>query len=289
MAPAVRLIAAATLVAVIAWPGPVRASQQTREPGPLDRAFQRLYNFDFAGSFAILDQMERADPQNPLIASVHAAAYLFMELDRMKILDTRFFMNDDNLVDGTSPRAADPAVRVKVFAALDQGRRLAKARLAASPDDVDALFALCMCASVETDYTALVEGRTWRSTKLAPAVVEPARKLLARDPPFYDVYVNFGALEYIMGELPFFVRWFVHIDGIKGDQRRGIEELKLAAYHGRYYGPFARILLAVVSLREKKYADAEQLMAGLVDEFPENQVLRRELAFVREQARRARR
>jgi hypothetical protein len=289
MVTAARLIVAATLAIVIGWPGPARASQQAAEQGPLDRAFQRLYNFDFPGTFSILDQMERADPQNPLVASVRAAAYLFMELDRMKILDTRFFMNDDNLVDGTSRRVPDPAVRVKVFAALDQARRLAKARLATSPDDVDALWALCMSASVETDYTALVEGRTWRSTKLAPAALEPARKLLARDPPFYDVYVNFGGLEYIMGELPFFVRWFVHIDGIKGDQRRGIDELKLAAYHGRYYGPFARILLAVVSLREKKYADAEQLMAGLVDEFPENKVLQRELAFVKEQARRARR
>jgi hypothetical protein len=286
MAPAVRLIVAAVLALVIGSPVAASAFQPADGPGPLDRAFARLYNFDFAGGLAILDEMERADPQNPLAVSTRAAAFLFMELDRMKILETRFFMANDNMVDGSSRKVPDPEVRARLFAALDRARNLAKARLATQPDDVEGLFALCMCASVETDYTALVERRTWKSTKLASAVVEPARKLLARTPPFYDVYVNFGALEYIMGELPFFVRWFVHIDGVKGNTRQGIDQLKLAAYHGRYYAPFARILLVVVSLREKKLPDAEELLAGLVRDFPENPVLRHELTIVRQQARR---
>jgi hypothetical protein len=289
MATIARLLAAVAVAAVTCCPGRAQASQPPDGPGPADHAFQRLYNFDFAGSLSILDAAAASDPQNPLIGSVRAATFLFMELNRMKILETRFFMNDDNLVDGSSRNVPDPAVRAKLFAALDHARKLAKARLATSPDDVDGLFALCMSASVETDYTALVERRTWRSTKLAPVALEPARKLLARTPPFYDAYVSFGTLEYIMGELPFFVRWFVHIDGIQGNKRRGIEDLKLAAYHGRYYAPFARILLVVVSLREKKIADAEELLTALVRDFPENPVLRKELAIVTERARSLRR
>jgi hypothetical protein len=115
----------------------------------------------------------------------------------------------------------------------------------------------------------------------------PARKLLAQTPPFYDAYLQFGALEYIVGNLPFFVRWFIHYDGIAGDKRRGIDELKLVVRNGRYYGPFARILLAVVSLREQKFADAEELMRGLCYDFPENQLFKREAARAAERARRA--
>jgi hypothetical protein len=44
--------------------------------------------------------------------------------------------------------------------------------------------------------------------------------------------------------------------------------------HGSYYGPFARILLAVVSVREKKFEDARQLLSRLVGEYPENPLLR---------------
>jgi hypothetical protein len=128
---------------------------------------------------------------------------------------------------------------------------------------------------------AFVERKTWRTIRLARDAARYSATLLAKDPPFYDAYLTYGSLEYIVGSLPFFVRWFVHYDGVKGDKRRGIEQLKLVARQGRYYGPFARILLAVVSLREKKLADAETLLAGLAAEFPSNGVFQRELALVK--------
>jgi hypothetical protein len=285
----IRLVLMAALAAAIASPGPALASQQSITPGPADQAFQRLYNFDFAGSLSILDTAAQTDTQNPLLSSVRAGVYLFMELDRLKILEARFFMNNDNMVDGSARLVPDPAVRTRLFAALESSRRLARARLAGRPDDMDGLFALCMSAGIETDYAALVERRTWRSIKLASVAIEPSRKLLARTPPFYDAYLTFGALEYIVGDLPFFIRWLVHYDGIEGNKRRGIEQLKLTARHGRYYGPFARVLLTVASLRERKTADAERLLTGLVQEFPENPLFRKELAIVTDRARRTRR
>ena len=267
----------------------VASARPTAQASPstaIDHAFQRLYSFDFQGSLAILDEQARVDPANPLVPAVRAATYLFMEMDRLGILETRFFMNDDNLADGASSPSPDPAVRTRLFAALAGARRLAADRLATLPDDVDALFALCMAASVETDYTALVERRTWRSIKLAPTTLEPARKLLARKPPFYDAYLNFGSLEYIVGDLPFFIRWVVRYDGVQGSKRVGIEQLKLTAQYGRYYGPFARILLIVVSLREKKYADAVTLLTELSRQFPENRLFQKELPLLAGLARR---
>ena len=282
------LIAIAASLVVLVGPSSA-AGPEPLARTPIDRAFQRLYNFDFAGSLSILDEAGRSDPQNPLVPSVRAAAYLFMELDRMKILETKFFMNDDNMVDGSSRPKPDPAVRTKLFEAFGNSRKLAAVRLAANPDDEIGLFALSMSAGVETDYTALVEGRTWRSMKLAPASLGPATKLINRTPPCYDAYVTFGATEYVVGNLPFFVKWFVRYDGIEGNKRRGIEQVKLAARHGRYYGPFARILLAVASLREKKLDDAHQLVSGLADEFPDNPLFRKELAFISDRIRAARR
>jgi hypothetical protein len=249
-------------------------------PTSIDRAFQRMYNFDFQGSLAILNDAARTDPENPLIDSVRAATFLFREMARLHILETTFFLNDDNMVDGSSKLKPDPAIRAMLFAELDASRSRAAAQLARSPDDLEALFALCMSAGIETDYTALVERRTWGSRKLVPPTIKYADKLLARTPPFYDAYLNFGAIEYIVGDLPFFIRWFVHYDGIQGNKAKGIEQLRLAADRGRYYGPYARILLVLVSLREKKPAEAEQLLQGLVHDFPENPLFERELALV---------
>jgi hypothetical protein len=282
------IVLLSALAATIAHPACAMAADVPFTPGPIDHAFQRLYNFDFAGSLSILDAESRTAPQNPLVPAVRGIAYLFMELDRLKVLETRFFMNDDNMVDGATRPSPDPGVRARFYNALDEARKLADSRLRSSPEDDDALFALSMCAGLETEYVALVERRTWRSVKLAPTSLAPARKLLSRTPPVYDAYVAVGSLEYIVGDLPFFIRWLIHIDGIDGNKRRGIELVKLAATNGRYYGPFARILLVVASLRDKKFADAEQLLTGLNRDFPENPLFRKELTIVSDRARRAR-
>jgi hypothetical protein len=264
-------------------PPPPSGESLASSPTAIDRAFQRIYSFDFPGALAILDDAATTDPENPLVYAVRAATYQFREMARLHILETTFFLNDNNLVDGSASLKPDPVVRSALFAALDASRNRATARLARSPNDVEALFALCMSAGIETDYTALVERRTWRSMKLVPNTIKYADRLLARTPPFYDAYLSFGALEYIVGDLPFFVRWFVHYDGIQGNKARGIEQLKLAANRGRYLGPYARVLLVLVSLRERMPAEAERLLRGLANDFPENPLFEKELARVQRQ------
>jgi hypothetical protein len=137
-----------------------------------------------------------------------------------------------------------------------------------------------MTSGVTADYTGLVEHRQWKGLTLSKETNKYAEKLLALQPPFYDAYYTVGALEYVVGSLPFFIRWFVHFDRIDGDKRKGIDALKLVARHGHYYGPFARIMLAVVSLREGKLEDARALLAQLASEYPENTLMKRELKQV---------
>jgi hypothetical protein len=273
----------ATLLAVIsaAVGSSTAQAQDPASSDALQRVFARLYNTDFASAHAILDERMRADPENPLVYSIRGVAYLFAEMDRLKILESDFFLNDNNMVDGHGHAAVpDAAVKDKLFAALDVARVKATARLAAHPNDPDALFAMCMAAGVTADYTGFVERREWKGLTLSRETKKYADKLLALHPPVYDAYMNVGSLEYVVGSLPFFVRWFVRIDNLDGDKRKGIEDLKLVARHGRYYGPFARILLAIVSLREKKLEDTRLLLAGLTSEYPDNALLQHELQIV---------
>lgn len=244
---------------------------------PADIAFQHLYNADFAGAQKVINEALRQDPGNAFYYAVRAAAYHFGEMNRLHILETDFFLDDENL-SSKEKLKPDPAVRDALYADLAQARKLGSARLAVNPDDRDALFTMCMAASVITDYTALVERRQWRSVKLAADVNVYAQKLLALHPPVVDAYLNVGSVEYIVGSLPFFVRWFVHYDNIQGQKSRGIEELKLVAVNGRYYGPYAKILLAVACLREKRTREARAWLAEFSRDYPGNPIVRREIA-----------
>jgi predicted Zn-dependent protease len=67
--------------------------------------------------------------------------------------------------------------------------------------------------------------------------------------------------------------------GVHGN-KKGIEELEIAAKGGHYLRPFAKILLALTALREKKPEVAREELAELVREFPRNALFDSELAKV---------
>jgi len=242
----------------------------------IDRAFLRLYNFDFPGAQTILADYSKKQPDDPLGYAVTAGTLLFAEMYRLQILQTEFF-TDDRLA-GKRKLKPDAALRVKLFEALEQARKRAAVRLAVDPDDTNALFAMCMAAGVETDYTAFVEGRRWRGLKMARQANSYAQKLLAKKPPFYDAHHTVGTIEYVVGSLPFFLRWFIRFDQVEGDKQAGVAKLREVAEKGRYFGPYAKILLAVIHLREKRTKEAATLLEELARQFPENPLIRQELA-----------
>lgn len=244
------------------------------------RAFVRLYNFDFEGAHAIADREIRQQPDDPMPYAVKAAAYLFSELDRLKILQIAFFSDDDSVA-GRKRLPADPKTRAEFQRMIAAARERANARLGAKPGDREALFTLSMCSGLVLDYAALVERRRLGIFPLARQTQALSQRLLALNPPYYDAHLTAGSVEYVIGSMPFFLRWFIRVDGIDGNKDKAVEHLMIVSTRGRYYGPFARILLSVIHLREKRPREAEKLLDGLVADFPENPLLRRELARVR--------
>jgi hypothetical protein len=70
----------------------------------------------------------------------------------------------------------------------------------------------------------------------------------------------------------------VSFAGIHGDKTAGIRQLQIAADHGRYLRPLAKILLALEALREKQIELACIQLKELAAEFPENPLFSSELA-----------
>src|ERR1019366_10295694 len=105
-----------------------------------------------------------------------------------------------------------------------------------------------------------------------------AKKLLAIAPDAADAYLGLGTANYVIGSLPGIKKFFLGFAGIHGDKKMGIQQVEIAADHGRYLRPFAKILLAMAALREKKPEVARDQLSKLVTEFPENPLFANELA-----------
>jgi predicted Zn-dependent protease len=246
----------------------------------LDSAMDRLYNFDFPGAHRILDEWQKTHPQDPVGFALQGAAYMFGEFARLQILDGEFF-EDDKQIASKKKLKYDAKVRDEFYAQLNHAQALAQQQLLKNPDDQNALFAETMSNGMLTDYVSLVEKRGLASLSYAKEGQVYALRLLKINPTFYDAYLTTGFTEYLVGSLPFFVKWFVHFDDTQGSKQAAIQNLEKVAQDGYYLKPFSKILLAIIYLRADQPARSEQLLNQLVTEFPENPLLRKEQTRVR--------
>lgn len=245
-------------------------------PAELETGFHLLYELKPIEARAQFDAWQQAHPEDPLGPALQAANYLLEECYRQGVLTSEYFLNDKNSgKKRLNPNAAD---RQAFVAAYQQALDLARARLKAAPNDVNALFAISMSLGLEADYAALIDKRGSESLSMMKDSANYARQLLAINPEFSDAYLALGAANYIIGSLSGTQRFFLGFSGIHGNEKEGMKQLEIAATRGHYLRPFAKMLLALATLRQKKPEVARTQFAELAAEFPANPLFVSELA-----------
>jgi hypothetical protein len=235
----------------------------------LEAGFRAMYGLDFATAGKVFAEYERAHVSDPLGYAADATCLVFSELNHLKLLEAEFETDNRKFL-ANSAVAPDPRVKQQILDFSQRAQHLAEARLQRDPGDEQALFALALSYGILGDYTALVEHRYWAAVKYGRQGDEFARKLLQRDPQFYDAYIWRGVTNYVYGSLPWPARWPAHLFGLYGDKATGVADLRLAAEKGQYLKPYAKLLLSITYLREKNKPAAAALLAELSSEFPTN-------------------
>lgn len=280
-----RLTAAFRLFLIAAVLGTLSPRAASEEPATLDRGFQMLYNLDFNGAQREFQSWEVQHPENGVGPAAEAAGLLFSEFDRMGILEGQFLANDASFKEKNKPPAPDPKVKARLEAALARSEELASRRLAANPQDADALFAMTMVYGLRADYTALIEKHNLASLRFSREASAWAEKLLAVQPDNADACLATGVHNYIVGSLAAPWRWILRLGGYSGDKQKGMEDVERAAQHGRYLAPFGRILLAIAYVRDKEPERAREVLVDLNRDFPRNPLFPREIARLDSQSR----
>jgi len=243
----------------------------------LDRGFSGLYNLDFSGAQKDFATWQEQHPDDAVGPVSEAAGLLFAEFHRLGVLESQFY-EDDAAFAARSRLTPEPAVRQQFQNAIGRAENLAHARLAKDPKDRDALFALTLSSGLQADYAALIEKRNLASLHYTKQASISAEQLLAVCHDCYDALLATGFSKYIIGSMSLPVRWILRLGGLPADKAGGITDLQTTAERGHYLAPFARILLAIVYVREKDKPRALQLLTGLRSEFPANTLFSREIA-----------
>lgn len=239
-----------------------------------------MYDLDFAAAHQKFAAWKQANPDDPMGPVSNAAAYLFSELERLHVLDSELFVDDDKFRT-RQHLAPDPGLKRAFQEELAKGRQSAERVRARLPDDQNALLADVMAHGLEADYLSLIEHRDLA----ALSVVKEGRALAVRlatiHPDCYDAYLAIGVENYLLSLKPAPLRWMLNMGGAQTNKEVGIAKLRLTADKGYLLQPYARMLLAVAALRDNDRATASKILEGLVRDFPHNRLYVSELARVK--------
>lgn len=242
----------------------------------LERGYSQMYDLQFPQAHATFQEFQRDHPQDPMGPVSDAAAYLFTEFDRLHILQSEFFVQNQHFYSDTK-LTPDAKVKKLFEADLAAARKLANM----APSDPDARFALLLSSGLESDYLALIEKRYSASFQEMKTGRTIAEQLLKEHPEYSDAWIAVGLENYMLSVKPAPVRWLLRLAGGQTDGSLGIEKLRITAANGHYLAPFARLLLAVAALRAGNRQEAIDILVGLVKAYPHNPLYAEELAHLR--------
>jgi hypothetical protein len=265
-----------TVLIVIICAASLSAATITPAPADLYSGWLHMYDLRFDQAHQIFARWEQSHPDDALAPASDAAAYLFSELARLGALESELFVDDAHYENRVK---LNPDPRMKAFfdREIDRAGHLADAVLKSSPTDTNALFAKSLTFGLRANFSALIDKEDLTALRFTKEGRPYGERLIEADPKDYDAWLGSGVENYLLSLKPAPVRFLLRLTGSQVDRAKGIEELRLTAQNGHYLEPYAKLLLAVSALRDHQPATARQLLSGLHNRFPDNQLYVREL------------
>ncbi|HEX6546521.1 MAG TPA: hypothetical protein VF023_09450, partial [Bryobacteraceae bacterium] len=178
----------------------------------LDRGYREMYNLEFQKAHQTFTQFEKQNPADAMGPVSDAAAYLFGEFERLRILQSQFFTSNSSFFSFHRPKA-DPKIKQEFEDALGRTKTLVDSRLKKSPTDQDALLAETLRLGLEANYLALIEKKNIAALNEIKDGRTAAQKLLASHPNCYDGYLAAGVENYLLSQKPAPIRWLLDMTG----------------------------------------------------------------------------
>lgn len=245
----------------------------------VDLAFQQLYNFEFEASIGTAKSYAETKQQDSLGYAALAASYLFSEMNRLEVFN-KDMLKEEKMTGEQGKRIGAEAKR-NFEDALNRAKNAGEAALRKNPNDANALLGLVIATGAERDFAAIVEKRLKDSYYAAKASQEYALRLQKVDASAEDAWFTRGFSEYLVGSVPFVLRWMMRIEDVTGDKKQGVQYMERCAQGGKYLKPFAQMMLSTIYQKEKRWDDARRMLEAFAKEHPENKTAQRELAKLR--------
>ena len=237
-----------------------------------------LYNMEIAAARAAFSELDRRAPLSPAGPYYEATALWMEEFSRRGGMAGATFRTGQywSWKNVPPPVALDREFKLLIENAISRSDAI----LEREPLDLDGLFFRGSAEGLMSAYLASVKHSYYGAYQAGKRAREYHERLLRIDPGYADACLLPGIFEYTLATLPRSLRILGFVVGIKGSKEKGLSLVERAVADGERTRWVARLSLAVMQQREKRYLRSLAALGELEKAFPRNPFLTMERGSV---------
>jgi tetratricopeptide (TPR) repeat protein len=251
------------------------------------------YGTDYATAREKFSELQRRAPAHPVgdlsMASVVWQEYLFVKrrmTSNVYSKDSKFYSGASKTKEGAEGDEVDRQVDGAFQENLGRAMTKAQAMVDAAPKNAEALYFLGSVYGVRAAYELSAQRKFWAALKDGMRSVKLHEKVIELDPGYVDAYLTLGTYHYGVGCIPQPFRMLVSLTGIRGGKQKGITELETVVAKGNFNRDDARVILVALYRYEGQLEKALEVLKANSARYPQNPLLRIEMASTLAQMRR---
>ena len=226
-----------------------------------------FFNHEFSLAAQSFRRLTDERPADPSARVQYSKALLYLELDRLEMVNTSAFRGDPEYADFEKPEP-DREAKAGILAAIREGQDLCRSLMDADPDDARAINALAQLHALRANYELMIEKAYFKALSNGRKGRALSYRVGELEPDFPDGLLVAGLDEYIVGSLPWAVRAVLALSGYRGRKKVGASLIARVATEGTENRNDARLLLAMLQQRERRPIDAAGTYLELARDFP---------------------
>jgi tetratricopeptide (TPR) repeat protein len=233
------------------------------------KGFDHVYSLDYEDARSAFQNLRERYPQHPGPPLYLALTLWQHELFRRQDLGLDRFVSPESFMQARG-RQMPAEERNAFFRYIGESQAACQAILKEKPGDRDARYFLGAAHGALAAFAVTIDRDKREAFRQGKQAYQYHLGIVTEQPDYYDAYVTLGLYEYIVANLPWYMKWIAQIAGYKGTEERGFKYLRLAATKSPFIAVNARSMLIVLCVREKMYDEALENAQFLHRRYPRN-------------------
>lgn len=234
--------------------------------------FRHLYNMDYDEATDIFARLDEDHPYHPGPPLYLASIIWLRELVRREELNLDHFVSPGYFTEKTDKEM--PAEDRKEFERyVEESRVRAEKILKEDPGNLHGKYTIGALEGILGSFALTIERSYKGALDHGKKAYQLHKEIIEEEPDYYDAYLTVGVYEYVVDNLPWYIKWLAVIVGYRGDEERGFRYIQKTAEEGVFADLNARVVQMVLFVREERYEEALSRATELHQQFPRNYIV----------------